>query len=383
MQNKVGKTDHLIHSFGIIHREKSFKNIEKYKRLYESAMTGNFVLDEHGNIKNANTAFYDLLGKDIENNIQAYFDQDMASLLSQESKDNFFKTTQDIKSKNGKWLTANLYKVCHENEVQFEGSIIDISDRVHAQELHNKAENNKMKAIQQLVVGVAHEINTPLGNVRISSDFARELMTQMQGEMKDNTLTKKEFLTKLNASDEALSISDNSLVRISELIQSFKRVSVEQMSFQIEPFDLNILSERLKDRAKIKNIPIKINSPQNLTKAFNTFSEGIYWFLNELLSNTYDYSDNNEGAFIDFSLKSNELHIHFFDKGEGVDNADISLIFDPFFTTGRGENRKLGLGLYQVHNIVVQLLNGKVHVYNDNGLHFEISIPIPDTVIAL
>ena len=365
----------------IVHRENSIKSIEQYKRLYESAMTGNFVLNAQGYVKNANTAFYELLGKDINSNIQGYFERNVTDIFKQGSKEKDFKIVRDIQSKNGKWLSVNLYKIYHDNEVQFEGSIVDISDRVRAQELQNQAEKNKMKALQQLVVGVAHEINTPLGIVRTSSDFARELLAQMQDAMEKNTLTKNEFIAKLNAGDEALGISDESVERIVELVKSFKHVSVEQMSFQMELFDVDALSERLKDSAKLKNIPISVQSENVSSKDFNTFTEGVYWFLNELINNASDYSNNNEGVFIDFSITDSELNIHFYDKGEGVEDPDISMIFDPFFTTGRGVDRKLGLGLYQTHNIVVQLLNGTINTYNDNGLHFKISIPIPDVIL--
>jgi signal transduction histidine kinase len=364
----------------IVHREKSIKSIEQYKRLYESAMTGNFVLNAQGYVKNANAAFYELLGTDVNSNIQGYFNRDVTGIFKQRSKEEDFRIVKDIQSKNGKWVSVSLYKIYHEDEAQFEGSIVDISDRVRAQELQRQAEKNKMQALQQLVVGVAHEINTPLGIVRTSSDFAREILAQMKNAMEQNTLTKSEFIEKLNAGDEALGISDESVERIVELIKSFKHVSVEQMSFQIELFDMDVLSERLKDSAKLNNTPISIQSKNSSTKGFNTFTEGVYWFLNELLNNAHDYSNNSEGVFIDFSITDSEFNIHFYDKGEGVEDTDISMIFDPFFTTGRGAERKLGLGLYQAHNIVVQLLNGKINTYNDNGLHFKISIPIPDVI---
>ena len=366
----------------IRHREKSIKSIEQYKRLYESAMTGNFVLNESGYVKNANTAFYDLLGEDVNGNIQSYFDRDVTNLFKEGAKKNDFKLNRDIQSKNGKWLSVNLYKVCNDNEVQFEGSVVDITDRVQAQEIQNIAEKNKMQALQQLVVGVAHEINTPLGIVRTSSDFARDLLAQMQEAMEKNTLTKNDFIEKLHAGDEALRISDDSMERIVELIKSFKHVSVEQMSFEIEPLNLDEISERLKDSAKDKNIPISIHTQNTRATEFNTFSEGIYWFLHELLCNAKDYANNNEGVFVDFTLNDDELHIHFYDRGDGVEDPDVSQIFDPFFTTGRGVDRKLGLGLYQTHNIIVQLLNGKIHTYNKNGLHFDISIPIPEMASA-
>ena len=361
----------------IIHREKSIASIQQYKRLYESAMTGNFVLCEDGQVKSANTAFYELLGESTESDIENYFDEKIMEQFRKESKRADYKLNTDIEAKNGKWLAINLYKVCIEGVDQFEGSIVDITDRVQAEELRQQAETNKMKSLQQLVVGIAHEINTPLGIVRTSSDYSREIMEHMREAMEKNTLTKSEFLDKISASSEALKLSEDSLLRITDLIKSFKHVSVEQMSFQLEKLELDTLVERLEYQSKLNEINIAIKVNNQTTEDFNTFAEGIYWSLNEMLMNAAEFSKQCN-VVIEFAVTDKELTIHFYDNGAGVDEMDLPQIFDPFFTTGRGIDRKLGLGLYQVHNIIIQLLNGKIRAYNDNGLHFEMHIPVMD-----
>ncbi len=219
----------------ILHRENSIKSIEQYKRLYESAMTGNFVLDVEGNVKSANTAFYELLGNEHNHNVQMYFDLDISMVFKKGVESEIFKITKEIMGKNGKWFSVNIYKVEIDNVIQFEGSLVDVTDRFEAQKSRADAEKNKMQALQQLVVGVAHEINTPLGVVRTSCDFARESILKMQLSIELNELTKSSLIECLSSSEEALKISEASCLRMAELIQSFKRVSVEQMSFVIEP----------------------------------------------------------------------------------------------------------------------------------------------------
>jgi signal transduction histidine kinase len=366
----------LAEKEAILHRENAIKSIEQYERLYETAMTGNFVLDGNGYVKSANDAFYKLLGGHIKHNTQLYFDRDISSIFRQGPEQRDFKIIKEIKGKNGKWFSASINRVTIGHKTQYEGSLVDISDRVEAQEIQRLAEKSKMQALQQLVVGVAHEINTPLGVVRTSSDFARELLTQVQGAVENNVLTKNELVEKLTASDEALKISDGSLLKIVELIQSFKQVSVQQMGLEIEPLNLELISARLSLNAKNQSIPISIHINNTASKVSHTFSEGIYWSLNELLSNVCDHGRNKEGVSINFKLDDKALSIHFYDNGVGVDDESLTHIFDPFFTTGRGIGGKLGLGLYQTQNIIVQLLHGTIHAYNENGLNFDINIPL-------
>ncbi|MFT6154649.1 MAG: signal transduction histidine kinase [Crocinitomicaceae bacterium] len=359
----------------ILHRENSIKSIEQYKRLYESAMTGNFVLDEKGNIKSANSSFYELLGGKKSPNIQFYFERDISIVFKYGLTQEKFKITKEIKGNNGKWFSANIYKVNIDSETRYEGALVDISDRVEAQEVKYIAEKSKIQALQQLVVGVSHEINTPLGVMRTSSDFARELFSQLQNAVENNELTKSYLLEKLSASDEALKISERSLLRMINIIKSFKRVSIEQMSFDIEPLNLELIEEKLKYNSSIISMPINIKIKDESTRVINTFLEGILWVLDELLDNSFQYGENDMGVFIDFELSDKALFIHFYDKGIGVSDKDLPLILNPFFTTGRGTDQKLGLGLYQVQNIIVQLLHGTVHAYNNNGLNFDIIIP--------
>lgn len=365
----------LAEKEAIVHREHSIKSIEQYKRLYDSAMTGNFVLDEAGSIKSANHAFYAILGSESKSIVPIYFQNEIANLFDERFHAGGLKVSKEIKG-DGKWLSVNVSKVEIDGEVLYEGALIDITDRVESQKIKEQAEKSKMQALQQLVVGVAHEINTPLGVVRTSSDFAREMLSKVLVSAEKNTITKNDLVENLTASDEALKISDESVIRIVELIQSFKKVSVEQMQFDLDVLNLESLLGRLEAAAQLNQVPININIKGSFNKRITTFPEGIYWSLNELLENTCDFCNSDKGIFIEMTANKDDIEIHFYDKGVGVNDDILPVIFDPFYTSGRGANKRLGLGLYQVKNIIVQLLHGSIKAFNQDGLHFKIRIPI-------
>jgi signal transduction histidine kinase len=64
------------------------------------------------------------------------------------------------------------------------------------------------------------------------------------------------------------------------------------------------------------------------------------------------------------------------DEGGGIAPAHLKRLFDPFFTTQLGTGRS-GLGLYITHNIVTEILGGRIHVTSEigRGSKFELTLP--------
>lgn len=359
----------------IENREQAIRNIEQYKRLYDSAIIGNFILNLDGQIQSGNKAFYELVKYD-ENQYQSlnkYLINEDTNLLEKIDGGKEFSRHLDCEAKNGKWLSLYLNKVMDDKVGFIEGSLIDISDRKHAENIKKQAEQDKMQAMQQLVVGVAHEMNTPLGVVRTGSDFACDTLAKIERGVESVSLSKSEFLSLINSSSEALKLADQNIERMADLIKSFKEVSVEQMQFSADRLELDPLIERLKDDAHEMNLNLHCQIESTLNSAFITFPDAIYWVLFELFNNSKDHSDSDE-VYLQLKINDAKLSIEYRDKGKGVSSEYLNHIFEPFFTTKRGSEKKLGLGLYQVHNIVTQLLKSDLNIVNKDGLMFEMNI---------
>lgn len=370
-----------------VHHEESLKNMELYERLYNSAMTGNFVLDTEGKVKSANRTFYEILSmkgmhsavQAHDENIQEYFNQnikiDVLNLCSKSHP----KIEKEIKAISGSWVSLMVNKVDINNEHTYECSLIDISDRIKSKKLEEQAETDKMQALQQLVVGISHEVNTPLGIVKTSSDFARTKFDAIKQAIMDGTLSKEFCVEQLKDGDDALLLSEHNIERLAGLIQTFKEVSVEQMGYKTALLDLDNLIDRLNDDASNLGVPLTVNLSGYRTAQFTTFTEAIYKVFYEIIVNAAEHGATEKGIKLSVEQSDSGLFVHVRDYGEGVKDETLNHIFEPFFTTGRGIQKKLGLGLYQVQNIVMQLLQGEIKAYNKEGLHFEIYVPNPET----
>ena len=66
------------------------------------------------------------------------------------------------------------------------------------------------------------------------------------------------------------------------------------------------------------------------------------------------------------------------DNGKGVPKDILDRIYEPFFTTKHGDLGRTGLGLYFVHNVVTQNLEGEIKCSSESGKGLSFVIRFPD-----
>lgn len=60
------------------------------------------------------------------------------------------------------------------------------------------------------------------------------------------------------------------------------------------------------------------------------------------------------------SEKAGMVCLNYEDNGKGLSQQGLEDLFNPFYTTKRGKQGRIGLGMYQVYNIINHLLHGKI-----------------------
>jgi ligand-binding sensor domain-containing protein/signal transduction histidine kinase len=232
-------------------------------------------------------------------------------------------------------------------------------------------ESEKHSALSGLVAGVAHEINTPVGIGVTAVTTLQELTTSLLQGYKNKTLKQRDFVEKLTRIEQSTKLIFSNLNRAAELINSFKKVAVDQMSEEQRTFDFSrylhevVLS--LQPKLQKKQVMIYINCPENIT--VNSFPGAIAQILSNLLLNAYYHAfDERQDKRVDIKVKLHDelIYLDVSDNGNGISKEQQSKIFDPFYTTKRNRGGS-GLGLHIIKNVVDKVLRGSINCESKPG----------------
>ncbi|WP_246072180.1 HAMP domain-containing sensor histidine kinase [Catenovulum sediminis] len=243
-------------------------------------------------------------------------------------------------------------------------------------------ENEKMASLGDMVAGIAHEVNTPIGLGVTASTLMLDRLHDIKGALNNKKLTAGQLERFLNEGEENLNIIYRNLNRAADLICSFKQVAVDQSNentreFNVQGFLQDVL---LSLRPKIKSTPHQIHVDCDEHLVIESKPGPLNQILINLIMNALIHafkSDVVGNIYINLSAEDNNLHIVFKDDGVGVSEELKKRIFDPFVTTKRGEGGS-GLGLHLVYNLVTQAFGGSITVDSQegDGVTFNIKIPV-------
>jgi PAS domain S-box-containing protein len=244
-------------------------------------------------------------------------------------------------------------------------------------------ESAKMAALGNLVAGIAHEINTPIGISLTAASHLRELSQEFDDLCNNGTPRRIDMATYLQDLHEASTIILKNLERAGKLIHSFKQVSSDQSSefervFNVKAYLEEILYS-LQPKFKNTNHHITIECSELLTIQGlpGAFSQVLTNLIMNSLNHGYDPTDEGH-IYICVRVEHRTIVFLYSDDGKGMDAQVLSKIFDPFYTTKRGYGGT-GLGLYLIYNIVTQQFKGNITCESQlgEGTTFKITIPLP------
>ncbi|AWL10806.1 Histidine kinase [Saliniradius amylolyticus] len=261
--------------------------------------------------------------------------------------------------------------------------LIETLEKLH-QFQRQIVQNEKMASLGDMVAGVAHEVNTPIGLGVTASTMMLDRLSQLEKDFNAKQLKASSLAKFIQEGEENLNIIYRNLNRAAELISSFKQVAVDQTSENTRVFRFTQLMDEIlmSMRPKLKKVKhdINLHCDDNLTiesKAGPINQVMINLIMNSLIHG-FEFIDHGQ-IDIDVSLdKGNQLTIVYKDNGKGIPEEMCKRIFDPFVTTKRGQGGS-GLGLHLVYNLITQALNGSISVSSEEGEGVEFVIRFPVT----
>lgn len=298
---------------------------------------------------------------------------------------------------------AGLEEQVQERTKDLQGALTDLRES-QAQLIQSE----KMASLGQMVAGVAHEINTPLGYARSNAEIVRNTLPDIRAlcaaqdkalnllaaesasehdiatalshasEQRQNT-NAEELLGDL---DNLLQDTDHGLVQIADLVGSLKDFSRVDRS-RTDLFDINtgiesalkICNNQLKGRIEVQRVfgtlPEIECSPSQLNQVFlNLFTNAAQAISGEGL------------ITIATSADAQWVTVRVRDTGSGMSEDVRQRIFEPFFTT-KSVGKGTGLGLSIVFRIIEDH-GGRIEVQSEpgEGSEFIVRLPLKQTHAA-
>jgi PAS domain S-box-containing protein len=249
----------------------------------------------------------------------------------------------------------------------------------HAQAELVRAE--KLASLGSLVAGIAHELNTPIGNAMLMATTLAARQKTFEAAIATG-LRRSNLQEFLDGLREASAMLEASLSRAAELISSFKQVAVDQSSYQRRSFDLReVLHEtalslgpslRLSGTRLAEDVPAGLQMDSYPGPLIQVFMN----IVNNAVLHAFEPGRPGCVTITARALGEEWVAIEISDDGRGMVPEHLARAFDPFFTTKLGQGGS-GLGLHIVYNLVTGLLGGQVRLSSEVGRGTQISIELP------
>lgn len=243
-------------------------------------------------------------------------------------------------------------------------------------------ENEKMAALGNLVAGMAHEINTPIGVGVTASSHMLDRTNEIEASFEQGVITKSDFARFIQDTKQSNEIMLQNLRRAAELVGSFKQVAVDQSSEELRNFELcKYLKEvynSLIPKLKKTHIQVQIDCPDRIE--MQSYPGAVAQVITNLIMNSliHGFAQGHNGQIVITANRASQsrVSILYKDNGRGMEQDTLNKIFDPFFTTNRGQGGS-GLGMHLLYNLITQKLLGTVAVTSTpkQGVTFTIEIP--------
>jgi signal transduction histidine kinase len=242
----------------------------------------------------------------------------------------------------------------------------------------------KLASLGQMVAGVAHEINTPLGIcVTATSHLVQELKLTKE-ELAAGEMTEDSLNAFFDVVDQSLRIMTTNTQRAASLVRSFKQVAVDQSSDNIRKFNLcKYVGEILLSlQPKLKGRPVKVEVDCPPELEVDSFPGAVSQIVTNMVVNSLVHGfERDQPGNIRIRARMEEDDMIAFDYGDdgaGMDADTLTKMFDPFFTTKRGSGGS-GLGAHILYNLVTGSLGGTLRVESSPGKGLQYYLRFPRT----
>lgn len=252
------------------------------------------------------------------------------------------------------------YPIMNQSKTGLLSIAVDITDLKHK-------ENERITALTRLVTNIAHQFNTPLGNVISSSSYLKMQNDEMLDKISRASLTCIELKQFLESVDDANKVIELGLERLVTIVSAFKALSISTEKLVKTNFNLvELIQSVVEEASSFKAVSWRCHfDPHTQLTSYQNALEQV---LGQLVSNAIEHgfktpSTGQEVIDFYYCTEGDYAILKVCDNGPGISEENLVHAFDPLFTSAQNYGH-LGLGLSIAYNITCQLLDGDMEIKN-------------------
>ncbi len=260
---------------------------------------------------------------------------------------------------------------------------VRLREKLQMQEETERIQTAKMRSLRQLVAGVAHEINNPIGVISSSIDTSnrsvRRIRSILHERFSQEACSETDLNKILELMEDTCEAGGIASQRVGSVVTDLRTfVGLDEAEWRLadihEGIDSSITllgldsSSRTDIHRDYGQIPGIFCCPSSLNQTFMC-----------ILRNASEAIEEHGEIRIKTGVRWGCVKIEISDTGRGIRPENLDRIFDPGFTT-KSVGVGIGLGLAICHKIIKDEHRGRIDVESElgKGTTFSFSLPITE-----
>jgi signal transduction histidine kinase len=236
-------------------------------------------------------------------------------------------------------------------------------------------QSEKMASLGQLVAGVAHEINTPVGSIASNNSIFKKCTDKIQKALSEEIADINKIKQLVSLIDETNKINILATDRIKEIVKSLKNFArLDESDLKTVNIHEGIESTLQLIRHELKD-KININTRYGDLPPIECYPNLLNQVFMNIIINAYQSITDKGTISISTSCINNSVSVAISDTGSGISEEHMKKLFDPGFTT-KGVGVGTGLGLSICYQII-EKHKGQILVDSKPGKGSTFTIVIP------
>ena len=233
-------------------------------------------------------------------------------------------------------------------------------------------DTNLLRAQQDVIANVSHEMRTPLTSIVGFTDFAADSLEQLEDTQARSDVA--EYLTVIRRGAEKLSALVEDL-----LLQ--QQAALGKLTLNLEPLDLSNLAQECVEgfRPLAQERGITVDLDLNAVPNVPADCQRMIQVLDNLVGNALKYTQRGGRVLVATETTAQGALLQVSDNGPGMTRDETSRIFTPFYravSARRSEKGGAGLGLALTKSIV-DAHGGNIRVTSALGSGSTFSVLLP------